>query len=128
MQRKGRKFGLVRKKKKTAEVQEKENEQLLLLKQQTHKLLQHKRKLEEEIGSVKAKKIKTGKVRGINKEKEKKLATVLGELVDIHKLLLEERKVEKRVRKMELKMQSECMLSFMNWMQAMLERNETKRK
>ena len=127
VRRTGRKFGLVRKK-KTAEVQQMKNEHVLLLKQQTHKLLQHKRKLEKEIGSVKAKKIKVGKVIGIKKQKEEKLAMVLGELVDIHKLLLKERKIEKRVRKMELKIQSECMLSFMNWMQAMLERNETKRK
>jgi hypothetical protein len=127
VRRTGRKFGLVRKK-KTAEVQQMKNEHVLLLKEQTHKLLQHKRKLEKEIGSVKAKKMKVGKVIGIKKQKEEKLAMVLGELVDIHKLLLKERKIEKRVRKMELKIQSECMLSFMNWMQAMLERNETKRK
>jgi hypothetical protein len=111
---------LVRRKDKT--LQEMEDEHELMFNKQKQKLLSHKRRLENEIGSVNAKKSKRGKVDVVQSEKETKLATVLDEIVKIHKLLLEERKVETRVRKMELKMQSECMLSFMNWMQAMLEK------
>ena len=49
---------MVRKNEKTAEVQQMENEHVLLLKQHKHKLLLHKRKLEEEFGSANAKKSK----------------------------------------------------------------------
>jgi hypothetical protein len=58
----------------------------------------------------------------VQTKKETNLGMVLDEVVKIHKLLLEERKVERCMRKMQLKMQSECMLSFVNWIQAMQEK------
>jgi hypothetical protein len=59
---------------------------------------------------------------GVQSKKETNLGMVLDKMVKLHKLLLKERKVERCMRKMELKMQSECMLLFMHWMQAMLEK------
>ena len=120
VQRKGRKFGLVRKKEKSLQEMQDENE--LIFNTHKQKLLLHKRKLEKEVSSMNAKKHKKSNFVGVQTKKETNLGMVLDEMVKIHKLLLEERKVERCMRKMQLKMQSECMLSFMNWMQAMLEK------
>jgi hypothetical protein len=120
VQRKGRKFDLVRKKEKLLQEMQDENE--LIFNTHKQKLLLHKRKLEKEISSMNAKKHKKSNFVGVQTKKETNLGMVLEEMVKIHKLLLEERKEERCMRKMQLKVQSECMLLFMNWMQAMLEK------